>query len=639
MAATGGHGSANCQSARRPASASAYDVPVPERFQVDLRGVVELLSHHLYSSPRVYLRELAQNGVDAVAARRQDDPASSRDPRPDVLFVVRPDGVLDCWDSGSGLTPAQLEQFLSTIGSSSKRDELGFQREHLLGQFGIGLLSAFMVTDAIEVVSRSAERRAPVVRWQGSSDGTYTTGTVGRTRRLDPERRGWLEQGPGTCVRLVGAPGGSWTGERQVLDLAREYLSYLPHRIVVRTPDGTDHQIAPTEPPWRSTGSEQRRRAGDAVGLRPFALVPLTVPEAGLEGVAVVSDRPLDGRTGHHVYLRGMLVGTDVAGVAPDWAVFCRCVVNTSRLRPTASREALYDDDLAEDVRTAIGAQLMRWLRRLAEADPQRMASFLQVHHLGLKAAALHDAEVRALLLPLLPFESTHGHLPLAELTALGGDGATVRFVASVDDYRQVSPVARAQGLPVVNAGYVYEAELLRAWAAERDEPLSEMSPGDLELNLDHVDDATALAARPFVQAAEESLALADVAVQLRHFVPESVPALLLDDAASRRGRDLHRVREGVADDAITRLLESVAPSGDLRPRLALNHAHPQVRRLVALSDPAQVGLATRALYVRALLAGNRPLRPVDAALVESAFDELVGLVAGTTPQDTEETT
>ena len=120
------------------------------------------------------------------------------------------------------------------------------------------------------------------------------------------------------------------------------------------------------------------------------------------------------------------------------------------------------------------------------------------------------------------------------------------------------------------------------------------MSPGDLELNLDDVDDATALAARPFVQAAEESLALADIAVQLRHFVPESVPALLLDDAASRRGRDLHRVREGVADDAITRLLEWVAPSGDLRPRLALNHAHPQVRRLVALSDPAKVGLATR---------------------------------------------
>ncbi len=609
---------------------------MPERFQVDLRGVVELLSHHLYSSPRVYLRELAQNGVDAVAARRQQEPDAT-DPRPDVLFVVRPDGVLDCWDSGLGLTPAQLEQFLSTIGSSSKRDELGFQREDLLGQFGIGLLSAFMVTDRIEVHSRSVERRSPAVRWVGSSDGTYTTETVGRVRRLDPERRAWLEPGPGTCVRLVGSPGGSWTSERQVLDLAREYLSYLRHRIVVRTLDGTDHLIAPTDPPWRASGADQRQRAGDAVGVRPFALVPLTVAEAGLEGVAVVSDRPLEGRAGHHVYLRGMLVGTDVAGVAPDWAVFCRCVVNASQLRPTASREALYDDDLTETVRSAVGHQLMRWLRRLAEVDPDRMAAFLRVHHLGLKAAAVHDPEVRDLLLPLLPFESTHGHLPLAELTSLARDGGSVRFVASVDDFRQVSPVARAKGLPVVNAGYVYEADLLRAWAAERDEPLTEMSPGDLELTLDHVDEATALAARPFVQAAEESLAVADVAVQLRRFVPETIPALLLDDAAARRGRDLRRVQDG-ADDAIARLLESVAPTGDLRPRLALNHGHPQVRRLLDLADPHQVALATRALYVRALLAGNRPMRPVDAAIVESAFDELLGLVAGSTPGETEET-
>jgi len=602
---------------------------VPERFQVDLRGVVDLLSHHLYSSPRVYLRELAQNGVDAVAARRRVDPGTA-DSRPDVLVVVRPDGVLDCWDSGLGLTPGQLEQFLSTIGSSSKRDELGFQREHLLGQFGIGLLSAFLVTDRIEVVSRSVERRSPVVRWTGSSDGTYTTETVGRARRLDPERRAWLEQGPGTCVRVIGDPGG-WTGERQVLDLAREYLSFLPQRIVVRTLDGTDHQVSPTEPPWRASGEEQRRRAGDAVGLRPFALVPLSVPEAGLEGVAVVSDRPLDGRSGHHVYLRGMLVGTDVAGVVPDWATFCRCVVDTSRLRPTASRESLYDDDLTETVRDAVGRQLMRWLTRLADVDPERMAAFLRIHHLGLKAAALHDPDVRDLLLPLLPFESTHGHLPLAELAAVAGEGGRVRFVAGVDDFRQVAPVARAQGLPVVNAGYVYEADLLRAWAAERDAPLVEMSPGDLEPTLDHVDDATALAARPFVQAAEDSLSLADVAVQLRRFVPESLPALLLDDAAARRGRDLRRVQDD-ADDAIARLLESVAPSGDLRPRLALNHAHPQVRRLVTLTDPDRVALAIRALYVRALLAGNRPLRPVDSAIVDSAFDELVGLVADARP-------
>ena len=129
---------------------------VDHTFQVDLRGVVDLLSHHLYGSPRVYVRELLQNAVDAITARRTaepDAPALVRIEPPEITG----DGTLRVHDTGIGLTEAQVHELLATIGRSSKRDELGFARHEFLGQFGIGLLSCFLVADEIQVLTRHGD--------------------------------------------------------------------------------------------------------------------------------------------------------------------------------------------------------------------------------------------------------------------------------------------------------------------------------------------------------------------------------------------------------------------------------------------------------------------------------------------------
>src|SRR3954468_8354888 len=131
-------------------------------FQVDLRGIVDLLSHHLYASPRVYVRELLQNAVDAITATGSDKGRIRITTGADELRIT---------DNGIGLTEAQVHELLATIGRSSKRDELGFARHEFLGQFGIGLLSCFLVADEVEVITRAQD--APTVRWIGYSDGRY----------------------------------------------------------------------------------------------------------------------------------------------------------------------------------------------------------------------------------------------------------------------------------------------------------------------------------------------------------------------------------------------------------------------------------------------------------------------------------
>src|SRR6185369_13835217 len=117
-------------------------------FQVDLRAIVDLLSHHLYASPRVYVRELLQNAVDAIVATGAPEGG-------EIRITTGADG-LRITDNGIGLTEAQVHELLATIGRSSKRDELGFARHEFLGQFGIGLLSCFLVADEIRVHTRRA---------------------------------------------------------------------------------------------------------------------------------------------------------------------------------------------------------------------------------------------------------------------------------------------------------------------------------------------------------------------------------------------------------------------------------------------------------------------------------------------------
>src|SRR5256885_16381905 len=135
-------------------------------FQVDLRGVVDLLSHHLYASPRVYVRELLQNAVDATTARLALDATA-----PTGITVDVDGGTLTITDSGIGLSEEQVHELLATIGRSSKRDDFGFARHEFLGQFGIGLLSAFMVADEIRVSTRCGD--APTVEWTGYAAGHY----------------------------------------------------------------------------------------------------------------------------------------------------------------------------------------------------------------------------------------------------------------------------------------------------------------------------------------------------------------------------------------------------------------------------------------------------------------------------------
>ncbi|MEU6709766.1 ATP-binding protein, partial [Streptomyces wuyuanensis] len=275
-------------------------------FQVDLRGLVDLLSHHLYSSPRVYLRELLQNAVDALTARYGLEQAAPVD-----AFGIRlyADGsVVRVEDDGVGLTEDDVHTFLATIGRSSKRAErIAEQRGDYIGQFGIGLLSCFLVADEIHVLSRSARTPdAPAVEWRGRGDGSYTVRTLPATARPRP----------GTTVTLTPrADAGEWTRPAQVHALARHFGSLLRHPVTFD--DGTGGPGASVNPepaPWARTyptpGARSRALAAygeEVFGFTPLDTIELDLPAVGLKGIACVLPEavPAGRRHGHRVHVKG----------------------------------------------------------------------------------------------------------------------------------------------------------------------------------------------------------------------------------------------------------------------------------------------------------------------------------------------
>ncbi|MGY5121130.1 HSP90 family protein [Streptomyces sp. 900105755] len=603
-------------------------------FQVDLRGLVDLLSHHLYSSPRVYLRELLQNAVDALTARHGLEPGA-----PAGAFGIRlyADGsVVRVEDDGVGLTEADVHTFLATIGRSSKRamgvppaepirgwGKVAEQRADFIGQFGIGLLSCFLVADEIHVVSRSARTPdAPAVEWRGRGDGSYTVRTLPAAARPRP----------GTTVTLTPrADAGEWTRPVEVQALARHFGSLLRHPVTFD--DGAGGPAAPVNPqpaPWARSyptpGARSRALAAygeEVFGFTPLDTIDLDLPAVGLKGIACVLPEavPAGRRHGHRVHVKGMLLSEQAEEILPEWAFFVRCVLDAESLRPTASRESLYEDDILAAVRDALAERLRAWISRTAASDPELLGRFLQTHHLAVKSLAVHDDEILRMLLPWLPFETTDGHATLDEFARTH---RTVLVTSSVEEFRQVAAIAGAAGLGVVNGGYTYDRELVHRLPEIRPEvAVADLDPGTLTAHLDPVDRETELAAAAYLAQACDALAVFDCDVALRTFQPASAPALLLDSREARHERtrsQLAREQQGGVWGDILGHLRAEAP----RAQLILNQLNPLVRTAVTIDEPELARTSAEALYGQAAMLSRRPLRPAESSLINRSFLDLL---------------
>ncbi|MER7448007.1 HSP90 family protein [Microbacterium sp. NPDC097977] len=590
-----------------------------QQFQVDLRGVVDLLSRHIYSSPRVYLRELLQNARDAVTARREVDGAGGHiriTPLTDASgeFVLRDDGI--------GLTIDEVADLLATVGRSSKRDIFDLPRSDYLGQFGIGLLSCFMVADTIVIRSRSA-RGGSAVEWTGNADGTF------RVVEIDDDLP------IGTSVHLSARfDADDLLRPAAVRELATAFAEFLPVRVTVDSPTGDIDITRPAPFLDAADDIEQAVRYGrDLLGAAPFDAIELHEPATGTRGLAYVLPfaPPPGARQATRMYLGRMLLGERVDDVLPEWAFFVRAVVDSTGLSPTASRESLVDDAALERVREHLGAGIRRWVLELGLREPHRLAQFVAIHEVGLKSLVRHDEELARFITRWLTLETTHGTMRIGDLVERYPH---VRVAPSVDEFRQVAGISPASEV-LVNGGYLYDSDIVRMLPDLYPQVTVEVVDVTGELDrldpppLDDRDAALALEER-----ASAVLSASDCSVTVRSVDQPELAALYVADPEVLRRIDRGRTR-GITGSlwggVLDRIDATAATSGpeDLRARLCLNWSNRVVRALVRVADDAVFARTVQLLYIQALLSGHHPLSDSDRALMTTALTDLVALSAG----------
>ncbi|WPP40284.1 HSP90 family protein [Paenibacillus hunanensis] len=596
------------------------------RFQVNLSGMINILSNHLYSNPRVFLREVMQNGVDAVTARTQIEPEHTGHIHIELTGDIT-NRTLIIEDNGIGLTEEDIHEFLAQIGQSSKRGEAAFTGEtSFIGRFGIGLLSCFMVSDEIVMVTRSA-KGGPTLEWRGQPDGTYSI------RKLD------TELSPGTKVYLRCKPGSEMYFDPEYLAEGLYYYgALLPYPITLQYGEQSK-VINDQRPAWlhepelaRSHRDEVLDFGERLMGERFKDFIPLRTSSGRTGGIAFVLPHSvnLNAKRSHQVYLKSMLVSDKAENILPDWAFFVKCLIWTDELQPTASREHFYEDEKLQQVREELGDSIRSELMRMADYDSDRLQHIIQLHVLSMKALATEDEQFYRIIHRWLPFETTFGRRTLGEMLK---EHDTIYFTLTLDEYRQITHVAAAQALLVVNGGYIYDAELMSALPLVNDAvSTNRLMPEDVSLSFVDLTPDERRAYYELTRTADTALQRFRCQIQLKRFKPSELPALFTLSKESSELRSLEAAKE-VSTDTLSSILGSLgsAMEQSAYSTLYLNLDNPVVSKIFMPGNEAMMVVAVEMLYVNALMMGHYPMNRQELATLNQGilrFIEL-GLSAG----------
>lgn len=574
-------------------------------FQVNLQGVIDLLSNHLYSDPGVFIRELLQNGVDAVTARKR----LGQEFKGEVKVEVFSSNTISFSDNGCGLTEKEIEQFLAKIGSSTKREDQDLADDYI-GQFGVGLLSCFVVSEEIVLITRSANGEGDSLEWRGKPDGTYS---IKKLERQVPV---------GTTVYLKAKTDYEEYFEfYRLRELLEKYGEFLPTPIIL-SEDNYEVNINTSIPPWDMEKQEAMDFVEETAYSRPMDVISLSSVIGGVKGIASILPYAvsLQDEKKHRVYLKGMLLSDKMSSVLPPWAFFVNGIINTENLRPTASREAFQENDLFFSVRDELGECIKNYLIELSQENQELFKRIVLVHYASIKTMAVEDEELYELFIRHLSFETSFGDLKMAEIL----ERHTHLLVApTLDEFRQVARVAKAQDLMVINGGFVHDLDLVLNLRSVVDDvsvdvlDILEFANRFKELSVMEKQET-----RPFLDYSNEILRNFQCRSVVRWFEPADIPVLY----NTNQEVNFFKLAEESEKEANPLFAEAVrVVKNELydQPfaRLCYNYNNPIVRKAMESRDLEAQKACVELLYTQALLLGNHPLSPAELSMMnESLF-------------------
>jgi molecular chaperone HtpG len=453
-------------------------------FRLEAAGLIKLLAQNLYPDPDVFLREIIQNALDSLIRRQASDEANQ--PLPYIRVTCDSSAnEIDITDNGAGFSAADVEQYLTTIGKSSTHDLrahiLGTDREQveaLIGQFGIGLLSAFLVAEKMTVTSKARGKDA--IHWETDGTDRYVLQSAERDEI-------------GTSVRLkIPAANLQYLDVNRIRWIVRTYVDFLG--VPVYLNDET-HPTNSVRPPWRTAYASPKecdaayvsfwnRRYAAESALHIFALDDdyewddaSQVDGKGrgkISGVlGIIDKRTLDQSDSGTIdlYRRNVLIAPRYRELLPPWARFIQGVVECNDLIPTAARNGIIRNTTSAAVETALGRSIARQIGLLATNNDPRFLNVVRWHAEHLLTVGIQDAyeDFFRAIADFVPLESDLGPMAVAEYlrsAPVRTDGSrAVYYITTPSSANEFILLASARGMRVFNCSNAHAERFLERYA------------------------------------------------------------------------------------------------------------------------------------------------------------------------------
>ena len=575
-------------------------------FQTEVKQLLHLMIHSLYSNREIFLRELISNASDACDKLRFEalHNASLFESEPDLKIKVGVDRTartLTISDNGIGMSREEAVHNLGTIAKSGTREffsQLTGDRQkdaHLIGQFGVGFYSAFIVADRVTVVSRRAGLSADQgVRWESEGAGEYSVEMVDRPAR-GTEITLHLKEGQDDLLS-------GW----KLREIVRKYSDHIVQPIVMKQEEWKDgEQVASDEDetvnqanalwarPKADISDEQYKEFYKHVGHDFEA--PLAWLHARVEGrqdytqlLYVPAHAPFDlwdrqQRHGIKLYVRRVFIMDDAEQLLPAYLRFVRGVVDSNDLPLNVSREILQESKDIEAIRAGCSKKVLGLLEDVAENRQEDYARFWGEFGRVLKEGVAEDPANREKIAGLLRFASTHADTD-EENVALAGyigrmkEGQEKVYYVTADSFTAAkhSPhleIFRKKGIEVLLLSDRVDEWVLGHLTEFQGKPLASVAKGGLDLG--KLEDAAEKQAQEEQAGAFKEL-VGKIQASLGDRVKEVRVTHRLTDSPACLVADEHEMGGNLA-----RLLKAAGQKvPDSKPILEINPEHPVVQRL-----------------------------------------------------------
>lgn len=394
--------------------------PVQEfEYKAEMKQLLDLIVHSLYTHPEIYLRELISNASDALSKVRfnalTDQEMLDKEVDLAIRITIDPkEMTFVIEDSGVGMTE---EELIANLGTVAKSGTLGFMQSlkeqqkqldgNLIGQFGVGFYSVFMVTEEVTVETRSSHPGSQGFRWRSGGQGTYTIEKIDKAERGTKISFKFKEESK------------EFAEEYRVEQIVKKYSNFVDFPIYLG-----DKQLNSITALWQRSKNELKDEevnefykfiANDyqdpldylpvsvegMVTFKALLFLPKEAPPEMLYRQGELENH------GPQLYVKKVLIQNECRDLLPEYLRFIAGVVDTEDLSLNVSREVVQSSPVMAKIRQILTGKILGWFESLAKEQPEKFKTFYKAFGPIIKIGLNTDFTNRDKLIELLRFEST----------------------------------------------------------------------------------------------------------------------------------------------------------------------------------------------------------------------------------------